>query len=113
MKIYSNEVRKRIASIGYSVSGFAKRINISQTALSGWLRGERNPKFNSVLMIASALGCKPEDISIYKTDIAAKPAVHPKCDNASRLKLIDAVMDSPNFTDVTKFNIIKLIKENL
>ena len=48
---------------------FSARSGVSRQAISSWLCGERNPKLVHVKKLASALGCKVEDIADYEVPL--------------------------------------------
>jgi len=63
LKLKTDIVREKIDAMGYSAAQFAKRYGFPQTTLASWLTGSRNPKRDTILRLASALRCEPEEIS--------------------------------------------------
>lgn len=63
IRLREQKVRQIIAQTGLSVRAWGEQYGFSQGTLSNWLSGARNIKPKSLLKLASALNCEPEDIS--------------------------------------------------
>jgi transcriptional regulator with XRE-family HTH domain len=63
IRLREQKVRQIIARTGLSVRAWGEQYGFSQGTLSNWLSGARNIKRASLLKLASALNCEPEEIS--------------------------------------------------
>ena len=63
IRLREQKVRQLIAKTGLSVKAWGEVNGFTQGTLSGWITGRRNIKPKSLLKLASALNCEPEDIS--------------------------------------------------
>lgn len=63
IRLREQKVRQIIAKTGLSVKAWGDLNGFAQTTLSNWITGARNIKPKSLLKLASALNCEPEDIS--------------------------------------------------
>ena len=63
IRLREQKVRQIIAKTGLSVKAWGDLNGFAQTTLSNWITGARNIKRASLLKLASALNCEPEDIS--------------------------------------------------
>lgn len=63
IRLREQKVRQLIAKTGLSVKAWGEVNGFTQGTLSGWITGRRNIKRASLLKLASALNCEPEDIS--------------------------------------------------
>jgi DNA-binding Xre family transcriptional regulator len=63
LKLKEQTVRQKIAETGYSVRAWGENHGFAQGTLSGWITGARNIKHSSLIKLADALQCKPEDIA--------------------------------------------------
>jgi transcriptional regulator with XRE-family HTH domain len=63
IRLREQKVRQLIAKTGLSVKAWGELNGFAQTTLSNWITGARNIKRASLLKLASALNCEPEEIS--------------------------------------------------
>ena len=63
IRLREQKVRQIIARTGLSVKAWGEMNGFAQTTLSNWITGARNIKRASLLKLASALNCEPEEIS--------------------------------------------------
>ena len=63
IRLKAHTVKKKIAQTGLSVSAWGAANGFTQGTLSGWITGRRNIKQSSLLKLAAALGCEPEEIA--------------------------------------------------
>ena len=72
LKLKTDIIRSKIDAMGYSVTQFAKRYGFPQTTLASWLTGARNPKRDTIIRLAGALRCEPEEISYIAIRVKAE-----------------------------------------
>ena len=54
----SDIIKTMIDNSGLSQRDLAKKIGVTEASISRYLKGEREPKFNTLIMIARACNCK-------------------------------------------------------
>lgn len=63
MQIDVRALRRAIAASGQTVASLAKEADVSQMTIGNWLKGEANPRIDTLGRLAKALGVDIYDIA--------------------------------------------------
>lgn len=79
-KIIANNIKRYVDEKGWSAAALARKMNVSNTIVSAWMRGQKKPKDSHIDEMCRLFGCD-------RLDITEEPAVAHAWHEEQRLRM--------------------------